>query len=94
MARYPSQLISIESDAPDTKESLSGVHKPTLSGARKPTSRLPTKKDDTLRDHFAAMAMQALLTGPRPAEWVDHRAQIAQKAYLMADAMLAERGEA
>lgn len=81
-----SQLISIESDAPDTKESL--------SGARKPAFRRPTKKDDTLRDHFAAMAMQALLTGPLTAEWVDHRAKIAQKAYLMADAMLAERGEA
>ena len=44
----------------------------------------------TLRDYFAAKAMQALIAGESQGEWED--AQAAQSAYRMADAMLAARG--
>lgn len=43
----------------------------------------------TLRDHFAGLAMQALLTHPQIAEDAD--SYPAQRAYKMADAMLAQR---
>ena len=41
----------------------------------------------TLRDWFAGMAMQGLVSSPRSIP----RATIAEHAYLMADAMIAER---
>jgi hypothetical protein len=41
----------------------------------------------TLRDYFAAKAMQTLLIGME----IYHRPSIATQAYAMADAMLAER---
>lgn len=46
----------------------------------------------TLRDYFAAKAMQGMLGG----QWPDSmdRPEIAKRAYLMADAMLAEREKA
>lgn len=43
----------------------------------------------TLRDYFAAKAMQALIAGESQGEWED--AQAAKAAYRMADAMLAAR---
>lgn len=48
----------------------------------------------TLRDYFSAKAMQGLITSRHP----DHHgqdgpAQLAYDAYLIADAMLAARGE-
>ena len=47
----------------------------------------------TLRDYFAAKAMQAMVASP--AYYIDGWAQsdIAVQSYQMADAMLAERGE-
>lgn len=41
----------------------------------------------TLRDWFAGMAMQGLVSSPRSIP----RATMAEHAYLMADAMIAER---
>lgn len=47
----------------------------------------------TLRDHLAARAMQAALTNwPADAgDWMRERAELAQRAYAMADAMLEAR---
>ena len=47
----------------------------------------------TLRDHLAARAMQAALTNwPADAgDWMRERAELAQRAYAMADAMLETR---
>ena len=49
---------------------------------------------DTLRDYFAAKAMQSLITMmARPAaEVAEQRIPLAEDAYLIADAMLRERG--
>jgi hypothetical protein len=52
----------------------------------------------TLRDYFAAQAMQALITGlisqpDRAKEWVDSELWAPQQAYAVADAMLAARKE-
>ncbi len=41
----------------------------------------------TLRDYFAAKAMQGLLA----CDWVDENTDIAQAAYEVADAMIKER---
>lgn len=43
----------------------------------------------TLRDYFAAKAMQALIAGESQGEWEDEQA--ARSAYRMADAMLRAR---
>jgi len=47
----------------------------------------------TLRDYLAARAMQAALTNwPADAgDWMRERAELAQRAYAMADAMLEAR---
>ena len=47
----------------------------------------------TLRDYFAAKAMQADLSNwPEDAgDWLKHRGDLAHRYYQMADAMLAER---
>lgn len=49
----------------------------------------------TLRDYFAAKAMQADLSNwPIDAgDWLKHRADLVHRYYLMADAMLAERAK-
>jgi hypothetical protein len=44
----------------------------------------------TLRDYFAAKAMQAYMSDPNMT-WAD--SEIAREAYVMADAMLEARGE-
>jgi|LakMenEpi03Aug12_release.lakeMendotaPanAssembly.Ray.scaffolds.fasta_scaffold476796_2 hypothetical protein len=44
----------------------------------------------TLRDYFAAKAMQAYMSDPNMT-WSD--SEIAREAYVMADAMLEARGE-
>lgn len=47
----------------------------------------------TLRDYFAAKAMQGLITTRHPHHHgVDGPRQLAEDAYLIADAMLTERG--
>lgn len=47
----------------------------------------------TLRDYFAAKAMQGLITSRHPGHHgQDGPAQLAYDAYLIADAMLAARG--
>jgi hypothetical protein len=59
-----------------------------------PHSRLGSDHDGmTLRDYFAAMAMQGLIASPRgPADKSDPTdSWVAQTAYLVADAMLKER---
>jgi hypothetical protein len=43
----------------------------------------------TLRDYFAAKAMQAIFTDPYAEEFYEEK--IAEAAYQIADAMLAER---
>ena len=46
----------------------------------------------TLRDSFAAKAMQAMLSSPHcPMSWTDE--MLAEQAYVSADAMLKIRGE-
>lgn len=44
----------------------------------------------TLRDYFAARAMQGMLNGTCPD--MNDRAEIAKRAYLMANVMLTARG--
>ena len=44
----------------------------------------------TLRDYFAAKAMQAILSNP---EFQEEDSQLAMYAYNVADAMLKQRGE-
>jgi hypothetical protein len=57
-----------------------------------PHSRLGSDADGmTLRDYFAAMAMQAYLRWPEAP--IHSEALIADCAYTMADAMLAERSK-
>lgn len=46
----------------------------------------------TLRDYFAAKAMQGMCSGGRWPDGYD-RPEIAERAYLMADAMLKARDE-
>lgn len=46
----------------------------------------------TLRDYFAAKAMQSLIVDPERAD--QSREECARLSYLMADAMLAARGAA
>ena len=48
------------------------------------------EKREYLRDHFAAMAMQGMMSCPEWKERVAH-ASIAEEAYNMADAMLEAR---
>lgn len=45
----------------------------------------------TMRDYFAAKAMQAYCSHSMSSNWMPH--EIAGDAYLMADAMLKERGQ-
>jgi hypothetical protein len=46
----------------------------------------------TLRDYFAAKAMQAMLSSPNcPMSWTDE--MLAKQAYMTADTMLKERKE-
>jgi hypothetical protein len=47
----------------------------------------------TLRDYFAAKAMQGLLTSPQMYEDVNDNKSCAKRAYDIADAMLAERSK-
>jgi hypothetical protein len=47
----------------------------------------------TLRDYFAAKAMQASIVGQGIPDFSGSRAGIAEAAYKMADAMLAERSK-
>ncbi|MGU2415257.1 hypothetical protein [Burkholderia cenocepacia] len=57
----------------------------------------PSFNGMTLRDYFAAKAMQAALTTVQPGPTVTHEQMfdaVAPLAYLMADAMLKARGEA
>lgn len=55
----------------------------------------PTRVDEldgmTLRDYFAAKAMQGICAHPET--WGLHIEAVATKAYAMADAMLAERSK-
>lgn len=46
----------------------------------------------TIRDYFAAKAMQGAFSSPIPSSQ-EEKGYIARHAYLMADAMLAVRGE-
>lgn len=52
----------------------------------------PIENGVTLRDHFAAKAMQATLSDPAYVTWSKDRH--AQQAYLMADAMIKAREDA
>ena len=46
----------------------------------------------TLRDYFAAKAMQAMLSSPNcPMSWTDD--MLAKQAYVSADAMIKAKGE-
>jgi len=45
----------------------------------------------TLRDYFAAKAMQGFLSGPMDRVEFEGDADVARISYIMADAMLAER---
>lgn len=45
----------------------------------------------SLRDHFAGLAMAAMIGGTWPDS--DDRIETARRSYLMADAMLAERAK-
>ena len=52
----------------------------------------------TLRDYFAAQAMQALITGlishpDRAKDWLESELWAPQQAYAVADAMLSARKE-
>ncbi len=58
------------------------------------------KEGMTLRDYFAAQILPAIYTGERLAregsglfQYYDWRAELAKDAYLLADAMLAERAK-
>ena len=46
----------------------------------------------SLRDHFAGLAMQGTLSADIEGEWNDY-SYLANHAYQIADAMLAERGK-
>lgn len=46
----------------------------------------------SIRDHFAGLAMQGFCT--QPPDQFDNLTVVARQAYLLADAMLAARGEA
>jgi hypothetical protein len=48
-----------------------------------------TNRQEALRDHFAGMAMQALLSSGEDRAFIP--SFVAENAYMMADAMLAER---
>jgi len=50
-----------------------------------------TENGMTLRDYFAAKAMQAFATSPREYDVVNSHITCAKEAYLLADAMIKQR---
>lgn len=65
------------------------VKRASLYGAFPSTYGLPENRGLLMRDYFATQAMAAMVDG----SWPDSRdrEEIARRAYLMADAMLAAR---